>query len=345
MKRKVTIKDIAAELNTSIGTVDRALHNRPGISEKTRQRILGKVKELGYEPNTVASSLARKRVIKLGCVYPGEYQYFYPDIEAGICDAENKFKDYNVQVIKKRTSKLGASEEKVYIQELIDKKVSAIALCTSNSPEICKLITLAEENNIAVITLATDVIDSKRRFSIGTDSFNNGQIAGDLMKNFTYESGKVAIITGYSHTIDHTEKVKGFLDVMGGFEILGPYEGLESSEISYEITKKIIAEHDDLQGIYINNANNASVCQAVVDADKAHQIIVIGTDLNRDNKPFIEKGIMQASIFQNPYSMGYEAIHALYKLANGTYINEKDHHTKLDILMRHNLRYFKHYDT
>ena len=38
----VTIKDIAAALNTSIGTVDRALHNRKGISAKTKKKILKK---------------------------------------------------------------------------------------------------------------------------------------------------------------------------------------------------------------------------------------------------------------------------------------------------------------
>jgi LacI family transcriptional regulator len=53
----VGIKEIAAALGTSIGTVDRALHSRPGINSITRSRVLQMARAMGYRPNLAARYL------------------------------------------------------------------------------------------------------------------------------------------------------------------------------------------------------------------------------------------------------------------------------------------------
>ena len=95
VSKRVTIKDIAATLGVSIGTVDRALHDRPGIKAETRERVLAQARLMGYETNLIARSLSRKHQLKIGCVFPAEY-LFYPDIEAGINAAYESLIDYNV---------------------------------------------------------------------------------------------------------------------------------------------------------------------------------------------------------------------------------------------------------
>jgi LacI family transcriptional regulator len=59
-KKHPTIKDIAEISGFSIGTVDRALHNRGEINAQTKRKILEVAKTLGYETNYVASALSRK---------------------------------------------------------------------------------------------------------------------------------------------------------------------------------------------------------------------------------------------------------------------------------------------
>lgn len=63
-----TIKEIAIKCNVSEGTVDRALNNRPDISEKTKNRILQVAKELNYEPNHLARCLAKGSTMTIGVV-------------------------------------------------------------------------------------------------------------------------------------------------------------------------------------------------------------------------------------------------------------------------------------
>ena len=59
--RSVTLKDIAKALGLSRTTVAMALKNAPKIAECTRQRVQKAAKELGYEPNPMATSLAHFR--------------------------------------------------------------------------------------------------------------------------------------------------------------------------------------------------------------------------------------------------------------------------------------------
>lgn len=54
---KATIKEAAERAGVSIASVSRALNNKPGISEKTRKRILDICAELNYIPNTSAREL------------------------------------------------------------------------------------------------------------------------------------------------------------------------------------------------------------------------------------------------------------------------------------------------
>ena len=58
--RNAGVKDIADALGLSIGTVDRALHNRPGINALTRQRVLSMAETIGYRPNLAARSWNRR---------------------------------------------------------------------------------------------------------------------------------------------------------------------------------------------------------------------------------------------------------------------------------------------
>ncbi len=65
----VTIYDIAEATGYSAPTVSKALNGLGSLSEETRQRIINKAKELGYEPNISARTLTTKKSYLIGVVY------------------------------------------------------------------------------------------------------------------------------------------------------------------------------------------------------------------------------------------------------------------------------------
>ena len=57
----VSIKDVARHAGVAISTVSKVLNNYPNVSEDTREKVNGAIRELGYVPNAVAAALSSKR--------------------------------------------------------------------------------------------------------------------------------------------------------------------------------------------------------------------------------------------------------------------------------------------
>src|SRR5690625_6470580 len=58
MAGKIKIKDIAQRAGVSVGTVDRVIHNRGKVSQKTQEKVEQAMEELQYLPNVIASNLS-----------------------------------------------------------------------------------------------------------------------------------------------------------------------------------------------------------------------------------------------------------------------------------------------
>src|SRR5687767_11879019 len=100
MKKKAQelygVKEIARRANVSIGTVDRVIHNRSGVSEKTRNKINEIIKELNYQPNILASRLASKKIYQIAVLIPQisvETDFWEAPLK-GIQRAESEIKKY-----------------------------------------------------------------------------------------------------------------------------------------------------------------------------------------------------------------------------------------------------------
>jgi LacI family transcriptional regulator len=68
-KKNITIRDIAKLANVSYQTVSLVMNNKPGVSEKTRKRILRLMAEQDYRPNLAAQTLNTNRSHTLELIY------------------------------------------------------------------------------------------------------------------------------------------------------------------------------------------------------------------------------------------------------------------------------------
>lgn len=78
------IKEIAKALGISIGTVDRALHARQGVSPKTRAKVLKMAEKLDYKPNVAARSLKLNRRVRIAVHLPQQIKSFFDPLRAGV---------------------------------------------------------------------------------------------------------------------------------------------------------------------------------------------------------------------------------------------------------------------
>ena len=80
----VTMADIAKDLNVSVVTVSKALRNQGRISEKTRQRVLERSRQLNYRPNLLARGLATRRSYTIGLLLPDYTHPFFAQIAKSV---------------------------------------------------------------------------------------------------------------------------------------------------------------------------------------------------------------------------------------------------------------------
>lgn len=97
MKRKITLKHIAKELEVSISTVSKALKNSDEISRDTKEKIQAFAKLYNYKPNNVAISLKNKCTKNIGVIIPDIVHHFFTTVFRGIEQYANK-QGYNVIV-------------------------------------------------------------------------------------------------------------------------------------------------------------------------------------------------------------------------------------------------------
>ena len=95
MKKKLTLKQIARELDVSVSTVSKALRDSVEISEDTRQKIKAFAKLYNYKPNNIALSLKNRKTKTIGVIIPEIIHHFFTTVISGIEQVANE-KGYHV---------------------------------------------------------------------------------------------------------------------------------------------------------------------------------------------------------------------------------------------------------
>jgi LacI family transcriptional regulator len=90
MKRKVTLKQIAKELDVSISTVSKSLRNSSEIGEETRLKVQAFAKFYNYKPNNIALSLKNRKTKSIGIIIPEIVHYFFSTVIDGIEQVANE---------------------------------------------------------------------------------------------------------------------------------------------------------------------------------------------------------------------------------------------------------------
>ena len=97
MRPKLTLKQIARELEVSISTVSKALKDSPEIGEDTKEKIKAFAKFYNYRPNNIALSLKNKKTKTIGIIIPEIVHHFFTTVIRGVEKIANDF-GYNVIV-------------------------------------------------------------------------------------------------------------------------------------------------------------------------------------------------------------------------------------------------------
>lgn len=121
-EKDVTIYDIAKKLNVSAATVSRALKDHPGISNKTKKRIVDMVDKMGYRTNHFARNLRVRQTKTIGVLVHELNSNFITSVLAGIEKVTAK-EGYDIIITHSSES---YDKEAANVKNLFEKRVDGL---------------------------------------------------------------------------------------------------------------------------------------------------------------------------------------------------------------------------
>jgi LacI family transcriptional regulator len=317
-----TLRDIARSLNTSIGTVHRALHDNPGVSAQTKAKVLEAAKSLGYRPNLAARYLSSKKTLRLSVNTLQGTTSFWDEVRAGIREEAASILLENVEVEFRTCPRLGEGEEEA-LEGAIGEQVDGIIIFPSRPQSLRAAIRRAARAHIPVVCVATDAPNSGRLGLVAVDTLASGSIAADLMGRFLGpRQGEIAITLFDMAITEHAEKFSAFESTLRAFyPNLRPLKPIEDHDVdneAYAKCRRLFDEHPDVAGIYVTTEASIPVLKAAQDANLLERLTIITTDLFPGLVPYLRSGAVVATIYQRPRAQGQMGLRMLYEfLAEG----------------------------
>lgn len=313
----VTIKDIAKIANVSRGTVDRALNGRGGVNREVELRVKKIAADLGYKPNRAGKALAaRKKPVKIGCLLPSVDNPFFDDMIAGMQAAELELSDYGLSLDLVLQKGYDVEMHLKAIQNLADKGVDALCLTTVDVPMISGKLNELIRSGLPIATINSDVRGIARLFYVGCNYIKCGKTAAGILSLMLKEKGETLIVTGSVKMQGHNSRIHGFCkevkDSKLNISLADVIESQDDDETAYLLTKESLIRYPNINSIYITAAGVAGVCRAVEELGLAKKLYLITFDDIPSTRAAILNGTIDATICQEPFEQGYQAIKLMF---------------------------------
>ncbi len=165
-----TLKDVAARAGVTVTTVSRMLNKRNKVSETTCLKIEKAMKELGYQPNELAQSLAKKTSNFIGLIVPSANNYFFCEVIERVEHYITK-SGYRMLLC---TSNHEREKELEYFQMLKANKVAGVILASRTQ-------NLQDSLNFDSPIISIDRKIASGLPSVSSDNYEGGVLAAKLL--------------------------------------------------------------------------------------------------------------------------------------------------------------------
>lgn len=314
------IKLIAKLANVSIGTIDRVLHKRGGVSKDTEEKILKIIKETGYQKNMTASrlKLASVKKIKFAVLIPetGDKYSYWKLPKKGISKAVEELKELGVKVdyyyFTGSTTSFKKAGEQIFL-----KNYDSIVTVPFFEKESNELLIKAKARNMPVVFLDTEIELKNPAHFIRQNSHIAGMVAGRLLHGLMGNTGKyyiVNILNDMGIQVNNKQREDGF---RAFFESIGAQVDIRTINHplndTFKATNEMISwsKNDEPKGIFVTNSR-AYLLPEILNEHNTKNTFIIGFDLNKKNLEYLKNNQINFLINQQPKYQGYVAIKNMF---------------------------------
>lgn len=265
----VTLKQLAEQLNVSVSTVSKALHNSDEISKDTIQRVKELAKHLNYRPNKMALSLKSNKTKTLGVIIPSILNHFFAKA---------------LYAIEMEASKQGYTIITCVSNEMLSKEKNSLQLLSNGSVDGF-IMSLAEETQVKNKTDHIAVLLKQNipivLFDRVADHIDCDKVIIDDL-GAAYEATKHLLDEGRKHIVlvsDIEELSVGKLRINGYLKALSEASNYTEQPVVISVTKD-----DDLEKIIDNLFVSNKKVDGILSIDNTSGVVALHKALKKGYK-------------------------------------------------------------
>lgn len=225
----MNIYDIAKMADVSIATVSRVMNDRPGVSEKAREKVMKVIEETNFRPNQIAKSLTNQKTNVIGLVMPGVNNYFSDRIDAinKVC----KQRGYSLMITANYKDSNSTEEDVDNFNLLFEKRVDGIIYFPTNVMQEHVEVIKRIRQKIPVVITDKEVKDLKLPCVVQDFVKPAREVLRYLIRK---GHERIAFIHGLSYDLPNTERKQVYQEELEAAGIVFDEQLVAEAAYSYE---------------------------------------------------------------------------------------------------------------
>ncbi|WP_044213347.1 substrate-binding domain-containing protein [Flammeovirga sp. OC4] len=326
-RKSIRIQEIAEKAGVSVGTVDRALHDRGRVAQKTKDTVMKIAAELGY---AVPKTIDRKIEIGVLLPDPNTNSYWEKPLE-GIVQAADLLNDTGLSI---HLQLFDYNNENDYLQnghQLLDAKLEGMIVHPKYKEATFELIRRAEQEEMKLAFIDMNVMEIEPDYFIGQNIDACGALVGRLIEISTREKEDIWVVNPY-----HDERLPiSFQRERAVVNFLTKRGQDRSNIVIIDLPLKdknassFFEGKDSPKAIYVTNSRVAETYALMKEVQhfEDKETVFIGHDLLEDNKELLKSEKIDFLITQDSARQGREVLENLYKIV------KSKQHKKIETLL------------
>lgn len=347
--KKARIKDIARMAGVSIGTIDRVIHNRGEVSEKTKLKVQQFLKETNYSPNFMAQALKSKKRFHLVSLLPESSQEnsFWKKHSHGMARAIDELEPFPLTLSQITFDMQSEADFQGKAARVISLKPDGVLLAPIFKSESIVFCQTLQNEGIPFVFIDGFIEDTGFLAYIGENIFRSGRVAGQLIDMITPVNSDILILSIAKNlrNVHHLDKrADGFMSFFTtgsrnrGKKIILNIPDPSAATIK-ETLDKARVENPEIGSIFITGSRSHLIA-AYLEKNKLNSINLIGYDLLDLNVKYLKSGTTRFLIGQRPDEQTFKAIKKLFEYLSQNKIPDQIEYLPVDIVTSENVDFF-----
>lgn len=347
--KRMTLNQLAKELNVSRTTLYNIMHNKGSFSSETEERVEKALKEYNFRLNNHARNLAKGKQYKIAFVgfYSTRFGYFFEEIQAGISRAEKIFQDDGLQIVTAYSDREKPDDQIRDLQRLEEEGIDNFIIFCYHYEKVKDRIEEMINRGKNIILFSRKIPGITPLCSVGSNDDLSGRMMSELLDKMGWEGARVQLLIS-----EHNHRDK----LVVGERLEGFYKARETARKKVtilepawvspipEIEKKEIRDILDKSkpDIVLDFVCNLQEIATFLEETGRQDVVVLGYDVYPEIVPYIKDLTIDAVIYQDLSSQSFKAIELMFNyICYGKKPEKPIYYPPLNVVLSSNCEYFE----